>query len=153
MLMPCLILADGRVMAPSPTGPVAARTADGRIYEVLDVADQLAAKYGRIYLVDLDGIEHDQPQLDYLQEIARGAEVWVDAGIRTSDQAIDLVVAGAHRTVLTTRQLRSAEELDRTWKLSSEIALAIEWSDGRVVARDPTGSSLGPDAVAQSGRT
>jgi len=147
-LMPCLLLRGGRVMAPGDDGPVVARTPSGEPFDVLAVADQLTERYHRLYLVDLDGIERDQPQLDYLQEIARGAEVWIDAGVRTSDQAIDIVVAGAFRTVLTSGRLESEKELGRTWKLSPEIAFEIELVDGALRAAPPEWTGFAPARLA-----
>ena len=111
-------------------GPRPARDAEGRLFDILDVSDQLAERYRRIFVVDLDGLENDQPQLDYLQEIARTAEVWMDCGVRTSDQAIDVVVAGAFRTVLSTAHLKSERELEQAWKLSPEVAFEVETRRG-----------------------
>lgn len=123
--MPALMIRAGRVMLPSPRGPVAARDPEGKLYDVLEVSDQLAEKYGRLYVMDLDGFERDQPQLDYLQEIARSAEVWIDAGVRGGEPAIDIVVAGAHRTVLSSDFLAGERELRRAWTLSTELAFEV----------------------------
>ncbi|HYK93949.1 MAG TPA: HisA/HisF-related TIM barrel protein, partial [Thermoplasmata archaeon] len=111
LLMPCLEIEGGAVVVATANGRVSARDSQGRLFDILDESDQLAEKYGRLYLIDHDGRDHDHPQLDYLQEIARTAEVWVDSGVRTSDQAIDVVVAGAFRTVLSTAYLRGESEL------------------------------------------
>ncbi len=150
--MPCLMIRAGDVMLPGPEGPVAARDPDGKLYDVLDVSDQLTDRYGRLYLVDLDGIEHNEPQLDYLQEITRVSEVWVDAGVRTGEQAIDVVVAGAFRTVLSTSRLESEQELRQAWKLSPEIAFEIEVTDRGVGSVAPDWSGRSPAALAQMAR-
>ncbi len=152
LLMPCLMIRGGRVMLPGPTGPVVARDPDGKLYDVLDVSDQLGEKYGRLYVVDLDGLERDEPQLDYLQEIARASEVWVDAGVRTGDQAIDVVVAGAFRTVLSTAFLESERELRRAWKLSPEVAFEIELTRSPARPVSPDFAHQGPAALAQAAR-
>ncbi|HTT35954.1 MAG TPA: HisA/HisF-related TIM barrel protein [Thermoplasmata archaeon] len=153
LLMPCLLLDNGRVMAPGPDGPVVARTPTGDRYDVLDVTDQLAARFGRVYVVDLDGIEHDRPQLDYLQEISRATETWIDAGVRSSEQAIDIVVAGAFRTVVSSAYLESASELEKTWKLSSEIAFEVELDGGRPTARAPEWREASAIDIARAARS
>lgn len=135
-----------------PGGYSLARDREGKPFDILDVSDQLAEKYGRLYLVDLDGRERDQPQLDYLQEISRNAEVWVDSGVRTSDQAIDVVVAGAFRTVLSTAQLRAEGELDQAWKLSPEIAFEVAMGPAGVVAASPEYAGRSPASLVQTAR-
>lgn len=135
MLVPCLMIGGGRVMFPADGGPKAGRDAQGQPLDVLDTADKLLAAYPRLYVVDLDGVDHGQPQLDYLQELCRTADVWVDAGVRTADQAIDVLVAGARRAVLSTAYLEGPRELRRAWKLSPDLVLEVETDGRNVLAR------------------
>ena len=107
----------------------------GRGVQIFDVVDSLAARFQRIYLVDLDGVEENEPQLDYLQEISRDVDIWLDAGARTADEAIDALVTGASRIVLTSATLIGPLELERAWSLSQELAFEIELRGGRVNAR------------------
>lgn len=124
--MPTLMVAKGRVMLPGEDGPEIARGPDEAPLDLFDVADHLASRYPRTYVVDLDGIESNRPQLDYLQELARETDVWVDAGVRTGDQAIDVLVTGARRAVLSTARLRSPKELRRAWNLSQDLVFEVE---------------------------
>ena len=153
LLLPCLLIRNGGICLPGPEGPVPARDAEGHPFDILDVADQLGERYGRMYVVDLDGWERDQPQLDYLQEIARAGEVWVDAGVRTGEQAIDVVVAGAFRTVLSTSHLDGARELTTAWKLSPEIAFEVRVEHGSVSGRADEWSHATVADVARQVRT
>jgi Histidine biosynthesis protein len=125
------------VYLPAAEGPVVARDPKGAPWEILDVADYLIGRFKRIYIVDLDGIEHNRPQLDYLQEIARDTETWVDAGIRTADQAIDILITGARRAVISSARMQSMKEVRRTWKLSQDLAFEIETRDLIVQTRNP----------------
>lgn len=133
-----MMLRDGRVCRPGPDGPVAARTADGGYLDPFDVVDRLTADYSLLYLVDLDGIERQDPQLDYIQELSRDLPLWVDAGTRVADQAIDIIVAGARRAVLSTAYLRGRRELTRAWKLTTELAFEAEFRNGRLAPTDPS---------------
>jgi uncharacterized protein related to proFAR isomerase len=151
-LTPCVLLRKGRICRPGPTGPDLALASDGKPFDLFEVVDRLTAKYRMLYIVDLDGIEHNEPQLDYLQELARDAEVWVDAGPATAEQVIDILVTGARRAVLSTAYLRSARELRRAWKLSTDLVLEIEISEGQLVATDPSWRAEGPRALARSAR-
>jgi hypothetical protein len=152
-LVPCLLISKGKIMLPAEGGPTTAHTKDGGLFDLFEVADRLMAEYERLYVVDLDGIDRDQPQLDYLQEIAQGGEIWVDAGVRTADQAIDVLVAGAQRAVLSTAFLRAERELRRAWRLSSDLVFEIEVREGSVAGRAEEWVGKGPFDVATSIRS
>ncbi len=124
-------------MVPGEDGPEIARASNGAPLDIFDVADFLSARYPRLYVVDLDGIEDNRPQLDFLQEIAREADVWIDAGPRTADQAIDILITGGRRAVLSTAYLRSEDELRKAWALSPDLAVEVEVRDSGVVAAEP----------------
>lgn len=125
-LIPCLMLRHGQVCRPGPDGPVVARTRSGSAVDPFDAVDRLSSQYALLYLVDLDGIERGTPQLDYEQELARDMPLWVDAGVRAADQAIDVIVAGAQRAVLSSAYLRSPRQLERAWRLSTQLIFEIE---------------------------
>jgi hypothetical protein len=129
---------------------VIARGPEGAPVDLFDVSERLGQQYSRIYVVDLDGIERDRPQLDYIQEIARDADIWVDAGVRSADQAIDVLVAGAQRAVLSTRWIPSDRELRKAWKISTDLAVEIEVEDGVLAARNPEWAHQPVPQVAQS---
>src|SRR5579863_10393989 len=127
-MIPAVMIQRGRALTPGPDGPELLRDRTGRPTDVLDLADRLIAEHGRLYVVDLDGIERDSPQLDYLQEMSRDGELWVDGGVRTADQAIDILVAGASRAVLSSSALESPDEVGRAWALSQDIVVELDAS-------------------------
>ena len=148
-LVPCLLLKEGHVFRPGPDGPEPARTPAGAPLDPFDVVDRLVADYSLLYVVDLDGIEHGNPQLDYLQEISRDMALWVDAGVRTADQAIDILVAGARRAVLSSAYLRSPKQLHRAWRLSSELVFEIELDHAHVAPTPGDWGTVDPAAFAR----
>lgn len=105
--------------------------------ELFDGVDALRTRFPRLYLIDVDGRTRGRPQLDYLQEVTRDVEVWADSGSQLAEQAIDTIVAGAQRCVLSTDRLESARELRRAWKLSTEFVVELVLVEGRVLAREP----------------
>jgi len=136
--MPCVLLRNGLVCVPGPDGPVPARTTDGSTFDPFDVVDRLTEDYPMVYLVDLDGLERGDPQLDYLQELARETPLWVDGGVRTAEQAIDILVTGARRAVLSSACLRGPRQLKRAWRLSTELVFELEFDpSGHLVLADP----------------
>jgi hypothetical protein len=123
-----MMLRKGQVCLPGPEGPVVATDSAGVPLDPFDVVDRLTPKFRRLYLVDLDGIERGNAQLAYLQELSRDISLWVDAGVPTADAAIDILVAGAERAVLSTRYLQGPIEIQRAWKLSTDWAFEVEYS-------------------------
>lgn len=133
-LIPYLLLRSGTVQLSGEGGPRPLIGPNGTPADPFDVVDRLSGRFPLVYLVDLDAIEHGEPQLEYLQEFARDVALWVDAGTHTADQAIDILVAGASRVVLSSSTLDGPEELARAWALSSQIAFEVEMPDGRLSA-------------------
>jgi hypothetical protein len=131
-LAPCLLLRRGQVCLPGPDGPVPAVRESGGEFDVFDILDELSPRYAFLYLVDLDGLEHNDPQVEYIQELSREMPMWVDAGVRRADQAIDILVAGAQKAVLSSSYLGNPKELSRAWKLTTELVFEVETTAGRV---------------------
>ncbi|HKS59264.1 MAG TPA: HisA/HisF-related TIM barrel protein [Thermoplasmata archaeon] len=138
---------------PGDEGPVPARSPDGSLPDLFDVVDALHSSYPIVCVVDLDGIDRNRPQLDYLQEMARDLDIWVDAGVPTGEQAIDILVTGARRVILGTAYLESRQELARAWKLSQDVMVDVEIRNGSVAAQDPNWSGSNPETVALDART
>jgi hypothetical protein len=163
-LVPCLLLRHGEICLPGPDGPIRVRRASGGVYDVFDVVDRLSPHYPLLYLADLDGLEDNDPQLEYIQELSRDMPLWVDSGVRKSDQAIDVIVAGAQKAVLSSAYLRGPKELRRAWKLTTEIVFEVETMDGKLGRVDPTWETtdsveivrmareIGPDTIVVSPR-
>jgi hypothetical protein len=150
-LVPSVLLRKGTICVPGEGGPVPALGPDGARLDPFEVVDKLASTYSLLYLVDLDGVERAEPQLDFLQELSREATLWVDGGVRTADQAIDILVAGASRAVLSSALLREPRELRRAWRLSSELAFELELGPSGLVIREEWGTS-DPATLAASVR-
>ncbi len=148
-LMPCLLLRGGQVCVPGPEGPVVARTPGGSAFDPFDVVDRLSTDYSMLYLVDLDGVEHGDPQLDYLQEISRDMTLWVDGGVRVADQAIDILVTGARRAVLSSAYLHGPRQLKRAWRLSTELVFELEFDSGTLALADGGWGATDPVELAR----
>lgn len=152
IIAPSLLLRRGHVCLPGAEGPVVARRGSGQGYDVFDVLDQLSPHYPFLYLVDLDGLERNDPQLEYIQELSRDMPLWVDSGVRHADQAIDVIVAGAQKAVLSSAYLRGPKELRRAWRLTTELVFEIETVQGRTEPVDESWGSADPAALARVAR-
>ena len=121
----------------------------GAPFDPFDVVDRLSGEYPLLYVVDLDGIERGNQQLDYLQELTRDMTLWVDGGVRRADQGIDILVAGAQRAVLSSAYLGGPRQLARAWKLSTEYVFEIEITGPRL---SPTHEGWGTEDPVELAR-
>jgi len=150
-LVPCMLLRRGQVCRPGENGPTPALSAAGGPLDPFDVIDRIVRDYSLLYLVDLDGIERTEPQLDYIQEFSRDIALWVDGGVRDADQSIDILVAGAQRAVVSSALLEGPEELERAWGLTTELAFEIALDGGSLHAR-PEWKPTSPLGLAKTVR-
>lgn len=151
-LVPCLLLRNGEVCLPGPDGPIPARLPSGEPYDLFDIMDQLTPTFPWLYVADLDGLEENNPQLDYIQELSREMPLWVDSGVRKADQAIDVLVAGAQKAVLSGAYLRGPKELRRAWKLTTELVFEVETGVGPRSPVDPGWGSTDPIEIVRMAR-
>lgn len=138
LLFPCIFLERGRIVFPDRKTErnLALVGPEGEPVDVFDAVDHLLSIYHRIYVVDVEGVHYQRPQFEYLQELTRGQEMWVDAGCRDADQMMDVLVAGASKVVISTASLRDGREISRSLKLSSQVVLDVQRSEGKIVSND-----------------
>ena len=103
--------------------------------ETVDGLDRALEAFGRVLVWDLDGIERNRPNLGLVRHF-EGEPVWVDAGVRHAEGAVDVLVAGAERAVVGTKTLRSLSELDEARELSENVVPLLDFVDGEVWAAD-----------------
>jgi hypothetical protein len=53
-----------------------------------------------LYVLDLDGIEHNNPALDLCQKLTEHCTLWIDEGPRRLDDIMDTIMAGATNITL-----------------------------------------------------
>ncbi|UCE37391.1 MAG: hypothetical protein JSW00_18340 [Thermoplasmata archaeon] len=100
--------------------------------KIEDLMDKLKEDFKRVFIVDLNGINRDKPQLELIKRLSTKMELWVDGGSRYAEGAIDILIAGSEKVVLGTKTLRSIEELDKACELSQNIVLGIDYDKGIV---------------------
>jgi len=101
-----------------------------------------------IYVLDIDGIEKDKPNLCLYPKISEFYKIWVDAGPRVLGDVIDIVMAGA--TSITVRKkvwpnldVSSIKEITESGiyadvdaanqKMPSIESALLHWVDGLVI--------------------
>ncbi|HVL48792.1 MAG TPA: HisA/HisF-related TIM barrel protein [Candidatus Thermoplasmatota archaeon] len=95
----------------------------------------LSRAHGRVVVIDQSGLERNEPDLAFIQTASRHASLWLDAGSRDAPDAMDVVVAGAHRATLRWSLLDAPEELDDAVELAEPdtFFLGLEHRNGQFV--------------------
>lgn len=112
------------------------------------VLTELARRFGRVGLVDVEGVRANNADLEWIHAASKRRALWVDAGSRFATDAMDVLVAGASAVTVRWSTLRAADELEEAADLLDPDALflALEHPGGRLRAHAKDGR--GADALA-----
>lgn len=104
--------------------------------EMSKYASELSENFEKLYLVDLDGINRNKPQLDIAQKVCEEIPTFYEGGVRFANNVIDMLITGAERAVVGTATLSTFDELRGAFKLSENITFKVDYRDG-IVSFDP----------------
>lgn len=85
----------------------------------------------KIYVLDLNGILKNKPELEVIKKLSQVKALWVDAGVKRPNDLIDMLVAGAEEVVINLSTLNSIENLEYCIELSSNLVLSVEYNERR----------------------
>lgn len=91
----------------------------------------LAREFGDVYVVDVEGVRRNKPDIELMREVTRNLPVWADVGPRYAADAMDALVAGASHLTLRWNTLRNRDELDELADVADPEAfhVMLEFSD------------------------
>ena len=76
-----------------------------------------------LYVIDIDGITKNQPNLDFYQRI--GKDLWIDSSPRTFEDIMDVVVTGVSR--LTIRERNYVDDINKIFdNIEIELYLGLD---------------------------
>ena len=87
------------------------------------------------YIVDEDGIERNQFDIDLMGRLGEEFRIWLKAGFRRTEFLMDALILGAELAVMDSATVISLEEVKKAAKMSDNIAFSIEmrayrrWND------------------------
>ncbi len=119
---------------------------------IQELLDELKRRYSKALITDINGINRDRPQLELLKKFSTKLELWVDAGSRYGEGAIDILITGAEKVVLGTKTLRNLEELENALELSENVVLNIDY-DGAIVSPEKSLRNMSPSSLADKARS
>lgn len=116
-----------------------------------DLSKELRRKgFEKLYVMDLDGLERNKPQLDIVQRLSDDFAVLYEGGARWGANIIDFIMAGAEMVYLNTASLESFEEIKIALTYSENVGLKIDWNEG-VIGKEFGAKSL-QDILLESAR-
>ena len=84
-----------------------------------------------LYVLDLDGIEHNNPALDLCQKLTEHCTLWIDDGPRRLDDIMDTIMAGATNITLR-EELWPEMDLPNVFELTDdEVYFCINPAHGQ----------------------
>lgn len=87
------------------------------------------SNYDKLYILDVDGIERNKPQLDIVQSLCNDFSISYEAGPRMGANVIDMVVAGADMVYMGTYSMSSLDELEVALSLTEGVGFKIDWNE------------------------
>ena len=97
---------------------------------IFELTEELMKEYNIIYIFDINGILNYKPQLSLIKKIASKGKLWIDTGVRYSDDIIDPIVADINKIVIGSKTLSNINELYKAVELSEEVILGIDYDNG-----------------------
>ena len=107
--------------------------AEGSRYKKLGNAVKTvkSSKYETFYVIDINGLIKNRPQINIIQEMSKEKNLWVESGVRFAEDMIDVLMAGAEYAVLNS-MLVGLDELKKICALSQNLMLHMERKNDRV---------------------
>lgn len=99
-----------------------------------------------IFILDIDGIEMNKPDLSLITKLSNHKELWVDAAPLTAGGVSDVLISGAERAVMGTKAMLNLDHLEEAVELSENIIFSLDYDNG-VLAADKTVGSMGIDQL------
>lgn len=86
--------------------------------------------FEKLYVMDVDGVEHNKPQLDVIQSLSDDFSIFYEAGPRRGANVVDLVIAGADMAYMSTLSLASLSEIEIALTYSENVGFKVDWNGG-----------------------
>ena len=95
----------------------------------LDKLSQYTKEEEKLYILDLDGIEKDKPNLCTFQKISSNYQLWIDCGPRTLGDVVDIFMTGAESVTLRKTLFSSLNISDIREISENKVYLKIDFQD------------------------
>ncbi|MDD4307665.1 MAG: HisA/HisF-related TIM barrel protein [Thermoplasmata archaeon] len=141
-LIPAVSIMDGRVVVADGGTYQYVRNAEGQYRSPVNLIRETALPGEEMFILDIDGLERNSPNLDMVKKLAAQRSIWLDAGTPDSDSMMDLFVSDVSRVVLSTLTLDSLDELTSALEISDNVIFSVAYDSG-VLSPNPSISGMG----------
>jgi uncharacterized protein related to proFAR isomerase len=118
----------------------------GEPWDPVEFVSQMKLPGDEIFIIDIDGLERNSPDMDSVKRIASITDVWLDAGVGNVDDIMDLFVSDASKVVMGTTNMESLDELREALEMSDDVIFSIGY-DGGIVSTEPSLSGKGLESL------
>jgi uncharacterized protein related to proFAR isomerase len=101
--------------------------------DLKEVARRFSRNWDAVYVVDLDGLKRNRPEVGLVQQLSDRVHTWADAGARTPEDSMDLLMAGAEQVTVRYHTADEREVVRETVRISEQVALGMEFRDQELV--------------------
>jgi uncharacterized protein related to proFAR isomerase len=140
-LIPAISIKGGHVATVENGQYSYLKNADGQFRSPVNLVKELDLLVGEVFILDIDGLEKNNPDLETVKRIAAFRDVWLDAGTTDAESMMDLFVSDASRVVMGTLTLDSLDELRMGLEMSENIIFSIAYDRG-IVSPNPSVSGI-----------
>jgi len=146
-LIPAVSIMSGRVVEAERGQYVFHKNENGKFRSATNLVQELKSE--EIFVLDIDGIEANRPDLSLITSMSKYKDLWVDAGAMTCGGLSDIIISGAARAVAGTKSIMGLDSLAESVELSENIIFSLDW-DGRTIAADKNIGSMSIDELLAS---
>lgn len=101
--------------------------------DLREVGRRFSRQHDAVYLVDLDGLRRNKPDLSLLQQLSGRVHTWADGGSRSHQDAMDLIIAGAEQVTIRHHVADGPQAVEEAVRVSENVALGMEFRDQELV--------------------
>ncbi|MFO7618355.1 MAG: HisA/HisF-related TIM barrel protein [Thermoplasmata archaeon] len=131
-IIPAVSIKHGRVVVVENGKYAYLKGRDGQYQSPVQLVKELDTPGDEIFVLDIDGLERNSPDLDTVKRMAAYRDVWLDAGAEDADSMMDLFISDASRVVMGTICMRSLDELGKALDISENVIFSMGYDSGIV---------------------
>ena len=131
-IIPAISIMSGRIVIVEDGQYIFLRNEENQYRNPTNVIQELGSDI--IFILDIDGIETNRPDLNLITKLSAYKELWVDAAPLTSGSVADILISGASKAVIGTKSMLSLDHLAEAVELSENIIFSLDYDNGIVAA-------------------
>ncbi len=147
-IIPAVTILEGKLVEVRDGSYHALRGKNNEIIELQDLILDLKKEYEAVYIMDIDGMEKNEPNLKVIQNNSPLAPMWVDAGPGDGMVIMDIMVAGVSKTIIGTRNMQDLDLIKEALDMSDNVVLSIDY-DEKLLSPSQDISDMGMEHLCQ----